>query len=121
VEYSGAKTVFKGYDTLAVENAQVVAIYKEGTSVSSISGGEAGIVVLDRTPFYAESGGQVGDAGELDAANGTFAVTDTLKIQPDVFGHHGKLAAGTLAVGDKVAAKVDTARHAQSLGNSPDA
>jgi alanyl-tRNA synthetase len=85
--------------------------------VPSIAGGEAGIVVLDRTPFYAESGGQVGDAGELDAGNGTFAVSDTLKIQPDVFGHHGKLTAGALAVGDKVAAKVDTARRARIMRN----
>ena len=85
--------------------------------MQSIAGGEAGIVVLDRTPFYAESGGQVGDAGELDAGNGTFVVTDTLKIQPDVFGHHGKLAAGTLTVGDKVAAKVDTARRGRTMRN----
>ncbi len=117
VEYSGAKTVFKGYDRLAVSDAQVVAIYREGTSVQSIAGGEAGIVVLNHTPFYAESGGQAGDAGELDAAKGTFEVTDTLKIQPDVFGHHGKLAAGALAVGDRVAAKVDTARRARTMRN----
>ena len=117
VEYSGAKTVFKGYDTLDVNDAQVVAIYREGTSVPSIASGEAGIVVLDRTPFYAESGGQAGDAGELDAAKGTFVVSDTLKIQPDVFGHHGKLTAGALAVGDKVAAKVDTARRARTMRN----
>jgi alanyl-tRNA synthetase len=117
VEYSGSKTVFKGYDTLAVQDAEVIAIYREGTSVQSISGGEAGIVVLDRTPFYAESGGQVGDAGELDAASGTFIVADTQKIQPDVFGHHGKLSAGTLTVGDKVAAKVDTARRARTMRN----
>ena len=117
VEYSGAKTVFKGYDTLDVNDAQVVAIYREGTSVPSIASGEAGIVVLDRTPFYAESGGQAGDAGELDAAKGTFVVSDTLKIQPDVFGHHGKLTAGALAVGDKVAAKVDTTRRARTMRN----
>ncbi len=117
VEYSGAKTVFKGYDTLDVNDAQVVAIYREGTSVPSIASGEAGIVVLDRTPFYAESGGQAGDAGEIDAAKGTFVVSDTLKIQPDVFGHHGKLTAGALAVGDKVAAKVDTARRARTMRN----
>ncbi len=117
VEYSGAKTVFKGYDALAVADAQVVAIYREGTSVQSIADGEVGIVVLDRTPFYAESGGQVGDAGELEAANGTFVVADTQKIQPDVFGHHGKLSAGTLAVGDKVAAKVEAARRARTMRN----
>jgi alanyl-tRNA synthetase len=117
VEYNGPKTAFKGYDTLDVADAQVIAIYREGTSVQSIAGGEAGIVVLDRTPFYAESGGQVGDAGELDATSGTFAVDDTQKILPDVFGHHGKLAAGALAVGDKVAAKVDVARRARTMRN----
>ncbi len=117
VEYSGAKTVFKGYDTLAAADAQVVAIYREGTSVQSIAGGEAGIVVLDHTPFYAESGGQVGDAGELDAANGTFVVNDTLKIQPEVFGHHGTLSAGALRVGDTLAAKVDSDRRARIMRN----
>ena len=117
VEFSGAKTQFKGYDTLAVADAEVIAIYREGTSVQSIASGEAGIVVLDRTPFYAESGGQVGDAGELDAAKGTFIVSDTQKIQPDVFGHHGKLSAGALAVGDKVAAKVDTVRRERTMRN----
>ena len=117
VEYSGAKTVFKGYDTLAVDCAQVVAIYRGGTSVPTLASNEAGIVVLDHTPFYAESGGQAGDAGELDAGNGTFTVADTQKIQPDVFGHHGKLTAGTLNVGDKVAAKVDTARRARTMRN----
>ena len=117
VEYSGAKTQFKGYDTMAVGDAEVIAIYREGTSVASLDSGEAGIVVLDRTPFYAESGGQVGDAGELDAAKGTFMVADTQKIQPDVFGHHGKLTAGTFTVGDKVAAKVDTARRARTMRN----
>ncbi len=116
VEYRGGKTEFHGYDTLTLD-AKVVAIYKEGTSVPSIKAGDDAVVVLDRTPFYAESGGQVGDAGELVAENGTFTVTDTQKIQAEVFGHHGKLATGTLAVGDKVAAKVDTARRARTVRN----
>ncbi len=116
VEYRGGKTEFHGYDTLALD-AKVVAIYKEGTSVPSIKAGDDAVVVLDKTPFYAESGGQVGDAGELVANGGTFTVTDTQKIQAEVFGHHGTLATGTLAVGDKVAAKVDTARRARTVLN----
>src|SRR5687767_5259511 len=117
VDYKGAKTVFKGYDTLSVEEARVAAIYKDGTSVRSISAGDAAIVVLDHTPFYAESGGQVGDAGELAASGGTFEVADTQKIQPDVYGHHGKLATGSLSVGDRVAAKVEAARRARTMRN----
>ncbi|MGE4112074.1 MAG: alanine--tRNA ligase, partial [Burkholderiales bacterium] len=107
VEYSGAKTEFRGYDTLVVEDAHVIAIYREGSAVQSINHGESAVVVLDRTPFYAESGGQVGDRGELVASGGTFIVTDTQKIQTDVFGHHGELKTGALKVGDKVEARVD--------------
>jgi len=117
VEYNGAKTDFRGYETLTLDNAQVAAIYREGASVRSIAAGDAAMVVLDRTPFYAESGGQVGDTGELVAASGTFEVTDTQKIQPDVFGHHGKLATGALKVGDRVTAKVDAARRAHTVRN----
>jgi len=109
LEYSGAKTIFDGYDTLA-EHARVVALYRDGSAVPSLSSREQGIVVLDRTPFYAESGGQVGDRGEL-SMNATcltlFAVHDTQKIQADVFGHHGEVKTGELRVGDSVGAKVD--------------
>ena len=96
VEYRGAKTEFHGYYTLALEDARVIALYCDGSSVNSIAAGTAAVVVLDRTPFYAESGGQVGDAGELHGQNGTFVVSDTLKIQADVFGHHGVLQTGAL-------------------------
>jgi alanyl-tRNA synthetase len=117
VDYKGARTVFKGYDTLSVEEARVAAIYKDGTSVRSISAGDPAIVVLDHTPFYAESGGQVGDAGELAASGGTFEVQDTQKIQPDVYGHHGRLATGSLSVGDRVSAKVDPVRRGRTMRN----
>ncbi len=110
-DYAGAKTVFDGYDTLA-EDARVVALYRDGSAVEALASGEEGIAVLDRTPFYAESGGQVGDRGEL-SKSGTcltlFAVQDTQKIQPDVFGHHGVVKSGELRLGDTVAARVDQA------------
>jgi alanyl-tRNA synthetase len=117
VEYSGRATEFRGYDTLALDDAKVTALYREGTSVPAIVAGEAAIVVLDKTPFYAESGGQVGDSGELVAAAGTFTVSDTQKIQPEVFGQHGVLATGRLSVGDKVAARVDAARRSRTMRN----
>jgi alanyl-tRNA synthetase len=117
VEYSGVKTDFQGYEKLVVDGAEVVAIYRDGTAVQSISHGDAAVIVLDRTPFYAESGGQVGDRGELVAAGGTFEVADTQKIQSDVFGHHGTLKTGALKVGDHVEARVDAELRRRTMRN----
>ena len=116
VEYSGAKTRFVGYDTLR-EAATVVAMYVDGAAVPQIAAGQEAVVVLDTTPFYAESGGQAGDIGSLDGATGGFKVTDTLKIQPEVFGHHGRLEAGTLKVGDRIDAGVDAVNRSHTIRN----
>ncbi len=116
LDYSGGKTEFRGYDTLA-ESGKVVALYRDGTQVEALKAGEAGVVVLDRTPFYAESGGQVGDRGELVGSGGTFAVADTQKIQAEVFGHHGTLKTGALKVGDRVEAKVDAELRRRTMRN----
>ncbi len=119
LEYSGGHTAFRGYDTLSVE-ARVTALYKEGSAVSSLVMGERGVVVLSETPFYAESGGQVGDRGELSVGGvclTLFAVDDTQKIQPEVFGHFGAVVTGELKVGDTVAANVDHAARARTMRN----
>ena len=115
--YSGAKTTFHGYEKLAIDDARVIALYVEGSAVESISAGQAAIVVLDHTPFYAESGGQAGDQGVLLAGSARFEVSDTLKVQADVFGHHGTLVQGVLQVGDVLAAEVDTVRRARTIRN----
>ncbi|MGH8850093.1 MAG: alanine--tRNA ligase [Casimicrobiaceae bacterium] len=119
LSYSGAKTVFDGYDTLA-EESRIVALYRDGSAVESLSTGQEGVVVLNRTPFYAESGGQVGDRGELSRTGACltlFTVHDTQKIQPDVFGHHGEVKNGELGIGDAVAAEVDGNARARSAWN----
>jgi alanyl-tRNA synthetase len=116
LEYSGGKTLFQGYEKL-VHAAKVVALYREGAQVKALKSGETGSVVLDETPFYAESGGQVGDRGEIVGASGTFAVEDTQKIQADVFGHHGTLRSGMLKVGDRVEARVDIALRESTMRN----
>ncbi|OGA15843.1 MAG: alanine--tRNA ligase [Betaproteobacteria bacterium RIFCSPLOWO2_02_FULL_66_14] len=116
LDYDGKKTDFRGYDTLGL-GATVVALYREGSPVESLKSGDAGTVVLDRTPFYAESGGQVGDRGEIAGTAGTFAVEDTQKIQAEVFGHHGMLRTGALKVGDTVEARVEAARRERTMRN----
>jgi alanyl-tRNA synthetase len=120
VEYVGDKTRFTGYTSLA-DDAKVVALYHEGSAVQRLARGESGIVVLNATPFYAESGGQVGDRGVLEAISDghvmRFSVVDTQKIQADVFGHHGTVESGTLAVGDVVQARVDAAARERIRNN----
>lgn len=116
VEYTGDKTNFVGYSALA-HDAKVLAIYVDGSAVQKIEAGQDAIVVLDTTPFYAESGGQAGDAGLLETVTATYVVTDTLKIQAEVFGHHGRLEKGSLHVGDQLGANVDTAQRARTIRN----
>ncbi|OQW69113.1 MAG: alanine--tRNA ligase [Proteobacteria bacterium ST_bin12] len=116
LDYSGNSTDFKGYDSLDT-SATVLALYKDSISVASLNEGEQGIVVLDSTPFYAESGGQIGDNGILKSENGIFAVEDTQKIQADVFGHHGVLKTGSLKVGDTVKANVDITSRNDTMRN----
>ncbi|MBA8502866.1 alanine--tRNA ligase [Escherichia fergusonii] len=102
---------FKGYDHLEL-NGKVTALFVDGKAVDAINAGQEAVVVLDQTPFYAESGGQVGDKGELKSVNFSFAVEDTQKYGQAI-GHIGKLAAGSLKVGDAVQADVDEARRAR--------
>ena len=106
VDYRGARTEFRGYDALSID-AKVLALYVEGAEVERIEAGQKAVVVLDRTPFYAESGGQVGDSGELVASHGSFSVADTQKIQAEVFGHDGSVETGFLEIGSAVRAGVD--------------
>jgi len=115
LEYTGVPTVFHGYDSLVQEGAKVLALYVDGTQVNSIKSGDSAVIVLDKTPFYAESGGQVGDAGELRNASSLFNVEDTLKIQADVFGHHGEVLEGEVKVGDQFSAKVNAERRARTI------
>jgi len=116
LDYTGAGNTFVGYDDLKAKS-KVVAVYLDGNSVAELKHGQTGVVVLDTTPFYAESGGQVGDAGVLVSGSASFAVEDTLKIKADVYGHHGTLTQGTLAVGDHVDAQVDTQVRAATVRN----
>ena len=116
LEYSGASTVFVGYERLE-QKSIVTGLYREGVAVPKLAAGDRAVIVLDTTPFYAESGGQVGDAGALRAENMAFAVEDTQKISADVVGHHGTVLTGEIAVGDRVEAAVDTVRRAHTVRN----
>ena len=116
LDYDGPATTFHGYETLEFK-ANVLALYKDGAPVNELHEGEMGVVVLDHTPFYAESGGQVGDRGALQSVHGIFAVEDTQKIQAAVFGHHGVVKTGTLTVGNGVTAKVDVLARSRTMRN----
>jgi alanyl-tRNA synthetase len=120
LEYTGEKTTFVGYEHTELENAKVLALYREGVAVERIHSGEQAIVVLDKTPFYAESGGQVGDSGELLTGHPCltrFTVEDTRKIHTDVFGHHGFLASGELIVGQHVTARINMTQRQDTANN----
>ena len=107
LDYSGMPTAFHGYEQLVCEASTVTAVYIDGVSVTVAEAGDDAVVVLDQTPFYAESGGQVGDSGELRNPSSRFSVEDTLKIQADVFGHHGRVLEGSIRVGDQFTARVN--------------
>jgi len=116
LDYAGPTTAFHGYELLE-NKGNVLALYKDGVSVNELSEGEMGVAVLDDTPFYAESGGQVGDRGVLHSVHGIFAVEDTQKIQASVFGHHGVVKTGKLSVGNGVSARVDMQARARTERN----
>ena len=116
LEYSGEPTTFVGYETLS-QSAKITALYRDGLAVQSVQTGDHAVVVLSKTPFYAESGGQVGDAGGLSASHATFVVEDTQKISADVFGHHGVVLSGELEVGEEIKASVDLVRRAHTVRN----
>ena len=116
LEYAGAGNSFVGYDQLT-QATKIVALYVDGTPATALNAGQSGVVVLEATPFYSESGGQVGDEGSVFSDTGLFEVGDTQKIKADVFGHHGTLKTGTLKVGDAVTAQVDAAKRAATVRN----
>ena len=116
LEYDGPATTFHGYDSLE-HKGNILALYKDGAEVNELNEGDLGVVVLDDTPFYAESGGQVGDSGELRSVHGIFAVEDTQKIQATVFGHHGVVKTGKLTVGNGVQARVDVSSRSRTMRN----
>ncbi|MBS0595586.1 MAG: alanine--tRNA ligase [Proteobacteria bacterium] len=117
LEYDGAATAFHGYEHLVCEHSKVSAIYLDGTPVRKARAGDDVVIVLDHTPFYAESGGQVGDAGELRNQRARVLIDDTTKIQASVFGHQGRIVEGEVELGDEVVARVDAERRARTMRN----
>ncbi len=115
--YTGVPTQFNGYVDLVTDAAQVTALYIDGAPVASVKAGDDCVIVLDNTPFYAESGGQVGDSGELRNAVARVLVDDTTKIQSDVFGHQGRVVEGEIRVGDSLTARVDAEQRARTVRN----
>ncbi|MEK8052200.1 alanine--tRNA ligase [Ideonella sp. DXS22W] len=117
LSYDGAPTTFHGYEHLQCETSKVTALYIDGSPVQQAKAGDDVVIVLDHTPFYAESGGQVGDTGELRNAVARVQIEDTTKIQADVAGHQGRVLEGSIAVGDSFVAKVDAERRAKTVRN----
>ncbi len=117
LEYIGDATTFHGYEHLVCEHSKVTAIYVDGTPVTRAGAGDDAVIVLDHTPFYAESGGQAGDVGELRNTRSRVIVEDTLKIQAAVFGHQSRIVEGTVELGDVVTARVDTDKRARTMRN----
>jgi alanyl-tRNA synthetase len=115
--YEGMATTFHGYQQLLVETSKVTALYVDGVAVEGVKAGDDCMIVLDHTPFYAESGGQVGDTGELRNAVARVVVEDTTKIQADVFGHQGRVVEGEIRRGDTLVAKVDAEQRARTVRN----
>ncbi len=117
LQYTGGDTSFHGYEHLVCEHSKVTALYVDGSAVTTARAGDDAIIVLDHTPFYAESGGQVGDTGELRNATSRVAVEDTIKVQAAVHGHQGRILEGQLSVGDTLVAKVDAEHRARTVRN----
>jgi alanyl-tRNA synthetase len=117
LEYDGAATAFHGYEHLVCEHSKVTALYVDGSPVRKARAGDDVVVVLDHTPFYAESGGQVGDGGELRNARSRVIVEDTFKVQAAVFGHSGRIVEGEVELGDGFVARVDAAQRARTMRN----
>jgi len=116
LEYAGVANDFVGYEQLT-QDSTILALYADGVAVDSLAHGQEGVAVLDRTPFYSESGGQVGDRGSIFTDTAMFEVADTQKIKSDVFAHHGVSASGVLRVGDRVTAHVDSRSRAATVRN----
>ncbi|EGJ12303.1 alanine--tRNA ligase [Rubrivivax benzoatilyticus] len=115
--YDGEATTFHGYEHLVCEHAKVSAIYVDGTPVTKAQAGDDVVVVLDHTPFYAESGGQVGDRGELRNGRARLVVEDTVKIQAQVHGHQARIVEGEIEIGDTLVARVDAELRAKTIRN----
>ncbi|WP_432785219.1 Alanine--tRNA ligase [Oligella sp. MSHR50489EDL] len=116
LSYEGEETLFEGYDKSETAST-VLALYVEGTQVEQVAEGQEAVVVLDQTPFYAESGGQVGDSGVLSGYGSSFSVEDTQKILPHVFGHYGVVSLGTLKVGDQLTARINLEQRQKTIRN----
>ncbi len=117
LEYDGAATSFHGYEHLVCEHSKVTALYVDGTPVTKARAGDDVVIVLDHTPFYAESGGQAGDTGELRNARARVLVEDTIKVQASVHGHSGRIVEGEVEVGDEFVARVDAEQRAKTMRN----